>query len=539
MMRHLRQLARHKRGAVAPTIAMALFALIGAGGIAFDYARLASLDTELQQAADQAALAAASQLDRAAGARARATDAIQSNGSVKPRLAANFTRFANDGNADGTKVEIAAITFCKSFDDSVANTTTACVATTVDADARFVIVTTKVRTADFALTPIVSVFSGSTSATAVAGIQASICNVSPLMVCTANDDFPTDADIGKGIIMKTAGGASWVPGNYGLLDFGSGNTGVINALLGQGLNGCQATADTDTEPGNKNVTDAVNTRMDVYDGTGATNNPSVCNVATGSGCPAENTRKDMTLEMTYEIKQSDTLPQPTPANCGAAGTANNTNPSVAYATSFAKNTQANGFTRDSCHYTGTCAGGNFGDKNWDRTAYLAANHPGITAATVAAAVGGTATAATLTRFQVYSWELANKATGKLDPQEVGTTPAPAIKSQGSNKTYTFKKQCAFNKAKLASSNYPAQKDRRILPIISANCDNLKGKGSAFVDFVILQVFDVFLTEPSLDRTVPGTTENKEIYGEVIGPAAIQGGGSGFQYYSRSRPYLVR
>jgi len=37
--------------------------LIAAGGIAFDYARLAAMDTELQQAADQAALAAVTQLD--------------------------------------------------------------------------------------------------------------------------------------------------------------------------------------------------------------------------------------------------------------------------------------------------------------------------------------------------------------------------------------------------------------------------------------------------------------------------------------------
>ena len=55
---------------------LSLFALIGAGGIAFDYARLAALDTELQKAADQAALAAATQLDRADGSRDRARDAI-------------------------------------------------------------------------------------------------------------------------------------------------------------------------------------------------------------------------------------------------------------------------------------------------------------------------------------------------------------------------------------------------------------------------------------------------------------------------------
>jgi hypothetical protein len=53
------------------------------------------------------------------------------------------------------------------------------------------------------------------------------------------------------------------------------------------------------------------------------------------------------------------------------------------------------------------------------------------------------------------------------------------------------------------------------------------------------VFDIFLTEPSLQRTVPGPTDDKEIYGEVIGPAETFAGTTGFQYYSRNRPYLVR
>ena len=75
MRRAIARLAHDKRGAIAPTVALSLFALIAAGGLAFDYARLANLDTELQNAADQAALAAASQLDGQAGARARATAA--------------------------------------------------------------------------------------------------------------------------------------------------------------------------------------------------------------------------------------------------------------------------------------------------------------------------------------------------------------------------------------------------------------------------------------------------------------------------------
>ena len=556
MTRHLFQLARHKRGAVAPTIAMALFALIGAGGIAFDYARLASLDTELQNAADQAALAAATQLDRSTGARARATDAIQSNGSVKARLAANFTRFANDGNADGTKVEIAAITFCKSFDDSVANTTTACVATTVDTEARFVVVTTSVRTADFALTPIVGAFSGSTSATAVAGIESSICNVAPLLVCTPSDDFPTDADTGKGMILKTAGGSAWAPGNYGFLDFGNGNPAVLNALLGNGLNGCQGQDDNQTEPGNKNATDAINTRMDVYAGNNK-NDASKCVPSTGVACPAQDTRKDMTITMTYEFTQLKTnTTAPTPAVCGTAATGNgNPNPKITYAAvDFAQNGAAKQFGRDTCHYTGTCplAGGarNFGNAAWDRTGYLAANHPGITAAAIATAVGGGATAANLTRYQVYKWEIANTGSGKLDPLQIGATAAgtnPNPKITGNNATYTFTKKCAFNKPRFATAAATTVKDRRILPIVAANCTNLKGKGAAFEDYVILRVFDIFLTEPSLQRSAAETgitgatqsTDDKEIYGEIIGPAAPVGGGGGFQYYSRSRPYLVR
>jgi Flp pilus assembly protein TadG len=52
------RLFRDTEGSVAPTVALSLIALIGAGGLAFDYAQMATLDTELQQAADQAARAA-------------------------------------------------------------------------------------------------------------------------------------------------------------------------------------------------------------------------------------------------------------------------------------------------------------------------------------------------------------------------------------------------------------------------------------------------------------------------------------------------
>ena len=43
----LGKLRRDLNAAVAPTVALSLIGLIAAGGIAFDYARMAGLDTEL------------------------------------------------------------------------------------------------------------------------------------------------------------------------------------------------------------------------------------------------------------------------------------------------------------------------------------------------------------------------------------------------------------------------------------------------------------------------------------------------------------
>src|SRR5678815_5453879 len=89
MRRFLRSFLRSDTGSVAPTVGLALFALIAVGGIAFDYARVAAMDTELQNAADQAALAAATQLDGEAGAQDRARAAAKT-------LITNQTRMAND-----------------------------------------------------------------------------------------------------------------------------------------------------------------------------------------------------------------------------------------------------------------------------------------------------------------------------------------------------------------------------------------------------------------------------------------------------------
>jgi Flp pilus assembly protein TadG len=530
MLGRLRRLGRSEQGAIAPLFAVSLFALIAAGGIAFDYARLAGMDTELQQAADLAALAAATQLDRSDEAITRARTAVE--GAAANRLAGNITRFANDGNGGGVVVNVAR--FCSEYDDSdeQPDPILACTVTTDGEAARFVVVTTAMRTANYALTPVVAAFSGTLSATAVAGIESSICNVAPLFVCTPDAAFPTEDDVGRGIRMKTGAQNSWFPGNYGLLDLGSGNSGVIDALLGQGMNGCQSLDESNTKPGNSNITDAINVRFDLYAGTGATNNPDICDASDGTGCPDQNTGKDYTQLMTYEIRQLRTLPAPTMPECGTPATARNASPSVTYGQPVLS-TAAQGMPRDMCHY-GPCSEENFGDGEWDVAGYMASNHPAYSIADVPSA------GLSPTRYEVYQWEIvnrnaANPAFQTLRPVGIPANPTPQTRTQGQNTTYTFTRQCMFRQPVQAPV---APGPRRVLPVVAASCESLNG-ASQLDEFNAIRVFNVFLTEPSANRSAPRETDDKEIYGEVMGPAAAIGGGSGFQYYARNKPFLIR
>lgn len=203
-------------GAIATVYALALPALIAAGGIAFDYARLASMDTELQNAADQAALAAVTQLDGQAGAISRATNAAST-------LVSNNTVFSNDG--DGPGVSIATVTF---YEDPEGETVVDPDDADADTDARYVEVTVGAREAVYALTPVVSAFrSGDMDATAMAGSSTSICNVPPLYMAFDPDSEDLDRlTPGTGVLLLGAESAS----QFGYLANGKGGNGLKDAM---------------------------------------------------------------------------------------------------------------------------------------------------------------------------------------------------------------------------------------------------------------------------------------------------------------------
>lgn len=546
MKRSVRSLIRNSDGAVAPTIALSLVGLIAAGGVAFDYARLASMDTELQTAADQAVLAAAAQLDSEPGACSRAANAAVS-------MLVNETRMANDGNGSGRQITIPLETACDAtgqvrFYQNITKTTAA----TTDANAKFVEVTVNSRTANYALTPIAAAFSsGAISATAFAGLDSAICKVPPLMLCNPNEgsdpSFTIANYIGKGVrLVGNDGGGIYGPGNFGFLDVGAGNGA---ATLRQELGGsnvpgdCVSGSGVDTETGSIiTVRDALNTRMGIYD-QGLNN---ACG-NTGADCPpSANMRKDLVLDgngnafnkigLTNNNNgwKEATNPYPGSANIINATGSNYhslTTPEVQLIAPM-------GYPEDMCHAfgstnAGACTGGRIGDGNWDRYAYFKSNSAnytemnGISDTDTTAFNGllnGWFQTTTPTRYQVYQWEMSH-ATLRLNSQSAPT---------GYN-AYSRPGDLSGEPTGITPS--ATQVDRRVLAVAVVNC-TAEGVSGHTTDVAVQKFIDIFLVQPSLARTVGLRTENGDIYIEIIGETANATNEGAVQLVKKSVPYLI-
>jgi Flp pilus assembly protein TadG len=547
MWRVVQKLCRSERGAVAPTIALSLTGLIAIGGIAFDYTRMASMDTELQSAADQAALAAAAQLDNNAGACSRAANAAVS-------MLANKTYMANDSNASGTAVTIPLETTCDAagqvrFWQDINKTTAA----TSDANAKFVEVTVDSRTARYALTPIVAAFSsGPMNATAFAGLDSAICKVPPLMLCNPNEnadpDFTIANYVGKGIrLVGNDGGGFYGPGNFGFLDTGAGNGAqALRQVLGQNnISGdCVSGSGVETETGSIiSVRDALNTRFGIYD--------QGLNNACGNGgalCPPSvNIRKDLVLDGTGNTFAKLGLtnnnngwkeavsPYPKPSNITAAGTPKSLSDAEIAAIA------PMGYPEDKCHAfksdgTGVCSGGRIGDGDWDRFAYFKSNSSGVnapytevasltTADTTAfnALLNGWFSTATPTRYHVYHWEM-NHASPRLNPMP-GPSPLTAYSRPD------------FGAEPVGVPPGTNQADRRVLSVAVVNC-TAEGVSGHTTGVDVAKWIDIFLIQPALARTVGMRTENGDIYVEMIGQTQNATDAGAVQLVKKSVPYLI-
>ena len=535
----------NESGASAALYALALPALVGMVGIGFDYSRIAAMDTELQNAADQAALAGATQLDQIGGSIARATAAAR-NG-----LVTNSTYFANDGDASGTTVAVGdigtGVFFYETLADAEAGTNPVDTsASDADSKARFIRVRVDTRTANFALTPVVSAFQSSITAEAVAGIGSAVCRIPPLMMCNPDEvegntdedfDFDADAHIGQGLLVVQQG--FWGPGAFGFLDLGTGALGVQKALAWTSIIGeCvpvdgPEVIDAEIEPGLKASTqDAINTRFDMYDTCPA-----------GGACPASiNSIKDVT-----HISDTGGVPDFTDGKSCTFGqngeSAGWDLPSTPYlpSTDDALATTVTpspmGHPRDICHSLDTKTCGRFGDGFWDRDAYFRSRygwdrtqwttHTGLS-------VGTGTRPSTPSRFDVYKWEIKNKGNSYdgatvLENLIDGTRTNYARPVCSPHKTYGAGYDPVYNPD-------PEVVDRRRMSVAVINCE-AEDVGGKREPYRIRKFVDVFLVEPSLKRA---RTEKTDIYVEIIGESDAGGSGeiSG-TVIRRDVPYLIK
>jgi len=517
--RPLTHLIRSQDAAVAPTVALSLFGLIAAGGIAFDYSRMASLHTELQQAADQAALAAASQLDGKSGACSRAAQAAVN-------LVANNTLFANESG--GTRaVTVPLETGC----DATGNVKfwqnkTKTTASDSDANANFVEVTVNTREAFFALTPIVSAFSsGGLSGTAFAGLESAICKVPPVMICNPSEgsdpSFTTSNYVGKGLNLVSVGngGGAWTAGNFGYLNTNGGSNGAPGLRQALGWldppGDCSPQTGVNTKPGaSVSVTDALNTRFDIYD--------SNVSCESGGSCPPSiNTVKDLLRPASASGGNACKIHNQgwqEPSASNKLYLPNAANSLTALPSSVLPD--AMGHPRDMCHASATSASnhcsGPVGDGNWDRDAYFRVNYGWNSSSWQS----NTGLGSTATRYQVYSWEIAHRGQSIggntiLGPRNVGT-----LRDLDSPVCSSLQTPSYGTGVVPGGSNV----DRRRISVAVVNCGANSVNGAS-TNVPVQKWIDVFLVEPSLNRgaasaTIGGTnyarsgTNAGDIYVEV-------------------------
>jgi Flp pilus assembly protein TadG len=495
-------------GATAALYALALPALVAVAGIGFDYARIAAMDTELQNAADQAALAAVTQLNGETGACSRAAAAASS-------LVNNSTLMANDGA--GLAVSVTNEATCDAtgvvrFWQDEPGTTAA----TTDTNARFVEIVLGARRANFALTPVVGAFGGDIVAAAVAGLSGAICGTAALSYCNPSlpANFNPDAYRGHGILVGTMSGS----GTWGYLKVPpSNNANGVELVLAQDQPAveCRATATAPIAlPGSATgLVRAANTRFDIFDNNIVNNNQPCDNIDDCS--PASNVVKDVVRTAGNQWVLPAT--QFSPAARGGAYDATSTYDEDGAVESM-------GLPRDLCHYgsygyacssiTGLGSNVNdLGSGEWARSDYFNRNHSGRIPTGYES----------MTRYQTYLWELANNYLPSLNGL-----------SGASGTRYS-------QPVTVAASTSPF--DRRVLTVAFT-----RGTGGvcpgANDPVVVHEWVDVFFVEPGVSgrgNYPPGVNpmSSDPLYMEIIGRSRTAGSSSGPHFTRRDVPYLVR
>ena len=256
---------RGERGSILVITALSLVALVGFVGLALDLGHLYVVKTELQNAADAAALAAAEMMDKS-------TDSL-----IKARTAAMAV--PNKFNFQKQDVSIAStnVTFSAQLSGPYVGAEAAAPAAT-----RFVRVAISPQAIDLWFAPVLEILSAQVPAMAVAGPSSALqeaCDLIPLAVCedTTRCNFADpscpDPEFVPGdlytVKLPPAGFNEASPGNYLVLDFGGSGFADVRKWIAGGYTGCEELGDgITTQPGQGAgpVSQGFNTRFGEYKG---------------------------------------------------------------------------------------------------------------------------------------------------------------------------------------------------------------------------------------------------------------------------------
>ena len=558
-----KSLIRDARGAVAVYVAIVAPVLFGVGALTLDVGRLITLHTELQAAADAAAIAGARELDRFPGAIEKAKEAaanaltnIQTFATGTKQAIVDTTTLKNDCGLDPALGD-PCIRFLRSlpqdlFDDAdppnlldrgddrpITSTEyidpTAGSQDSRDKEARFIDVHIEQRDVTNILVRLLMLMGQSplvtstTSATAVAGQDQVICNLPPMFICNptepalnTEEDLPMAANKLAGRQLKLffqGGGGTMTPGNFGLLcPLGSEdeapNCGAksIKDALASKSGTCLSQQLVTTKPGANigPVRAGVNARFDYFE-------------------PQAKTADNVPWRTLDDFVPAGNVTQ----GGKPKGTGGN-KATCKYDVIEPVGQTAKEFPRDKCFIDNNCNFGpngsdRVGDGDWDYKEYMRINH-GCKQNTnpKCRPAGWDVTTKTIwppdlfpprnpTRYEIYRYEL------ERTPIDAVVRPDQAIfKPDGTDSGFTTKEngrqQCFQPKPPTYPiyEYFPGQvrdlrllKDRRVMSIAIANC-NAIGDTSGKFSFQIPEFIYVFLPE------VMDEPSQSHIYAEILG-----------------------
>jgi Flp pilus assembly protein TadG len=466
------------RGLMLPYVTTMLVVIVGVSVLAVDGARMVSLQTQLQQAADALALAGAAELDQRSTSITRASNAIAS-------IVTNKT-LPGIGNAN---VTLSSIRFLKSLPAGDSSPIAVADTTLNPIEARYVEVTVQPITLATVLPA--SFFGGSNSVTAGAQAVAGrgtevVCKVPPVFICNPyelpgmSDSEATELLLAK-LSVPLERRRQWKlkasktgPGQFGWLVPPDGCTGascLTDWIARTTPNACYRKSGVDLNTGEKtSVKDGFNIRFDIYQG-------SIKYSA--DYAPGINVRKG------YHTSQTGKW---CPPKAGPV------NPYYSDATVTA-------LPRDSA-FTDF-----MGNGQWDCQRYWTLNHtanlPTVLPDGQTAVCGSTATT-TWSRYNVYRYEIAqgliNDWSGSGHaPNGNGESGEPLCAGAGSGVDETTGKT-----------------DRRliIVPIINCLANGPFPPGFNATDVPVAAFGNFFMTQP-VDGSVESDPGNP-LYGELTG-----------------------